>query len=225
MAPLFAVACAAAAIAMTVLWAWQTRMPRPGLADAAWPIVTGGLAVLYASAAVSPPTRRLPIAWMIGSWGARLGVHLLWGDVLTRPAVEQNRESLWHFESRALVAVFFSLPALIVSVDRDPTLSIVDFIGGSLWLIGFWGVTTADRQRMRWEKERAAPVADSDVRDGVCRIGLWRYIPRASDVFELVTWSGIGLFAWWSPLGWVAIACPLAVAYGLVSAGTRSAHP
>jgi hypothetical protein len=43
-------------------------------------------------------------------------------------------------------------------------------------------------------------------------------------VFELVTWTAHAAFVWAAPHGWLAMACPIAVAYRAAIAGTRRAR-
>ena len=204
-----------AAIAMAALWGWHLRLRRSGLSKAAWPLVAGALAVFYASVADGASVRRSAIAWMIGSWGARLGVYWVWDRVLSRPADASLRESLASFERRAVAAAFFSLPAIFASVDPEPTLGVREIVAAAVWLVGFAGETTADRQLVRWQRGN---------NEGECVAGLWRYVPHAHDVFELVTWSAHALFASASPFGWVAMACPAAVAYRFYANGMRRAQ-
>jgi steroid 5-alpha reductase family enzyme len=193
--------------------------------------VTAALAVFYANAAEGAAPRQSAIAWMIGSWGARLGVYLLWDEVFSQPPDERPRESLAHYELRGLAAVFFSLPALLASVDPAPTLSFVELTAAAIWLVGFAGETTADRQFVRWRRAQAAGSGTAEGAGtlhtpltGECRAGVWRYMPRAHDAFELITWSAHALFASVSPGGWLAIACPVAVAYRLGGGGMRRAQ-
>jgi len=200
---------------MAALWAGDRRLQRVGLADAAWPLVAGALAVFYANVGDGAAARRSAIAWMIGSWGARLGVYWVWDRVLSRPPDPDRRESLLAFERSGAVAFFFSLPAIFAAADPAETIGIRELAASALWLIGFAGETTADRQLVRWRREND---------DRPCTVGLWRYVPRAHDVFDLVTWSAHALFASASPFGWIAVACPAAVLYGFRSTGTRRAE-
>ncbi|HMF94820.1 MAG TPA: hypothetical protein VKE96_11020 [Vicinamibacterales bacterium] len=55
------------------------------------------------------------------------------------------------------------------------------------------------------------------------RVGVWRDVPRAHDVFELIIGSAQALFASASPVEWRAVACPIAVAYRLTT-GMGRAH-
>ncbi|PYR38218.1 MAG: hypothetical protein DMF93_16460 [Acidobacteria bacterium] len=199
---------------MAALWVGHLRLQRAGLADAAWPLVAGALAVFYANVGGGAAARRSAIAWMIGSWGARLGVYWVWDRVLSRPREPHRREPLLAFERKALVALFFSLPAIFAAIDPETTLGMRELAASALWLVGFAGETTADRQLVRWRRAN---------NEGACTSGVWRYVPHAHDVFELVTWGAHALFAAASPFGWIAIACPAAAAYQAWN-GTRHAQ-
>jgi steroid 5-alpha reductase family enzyme len=222
-----------AALAMAALWRWHLHLRKRGVAGAASPLVTAALAVIYANAGEGASVHASAIAWMIGSWGARLGVYLLWDEVLDQPAALDVREPLSTFQSHALEAVFFAIPALLASLNRTETLSTVELTAAGVWLAAFAGETTADRQLVRWRRERASVADDTQEPEAdpmpvvvapTCRVGVWRYVPRAHDVFELLTWTAHAAFVWWSPLGWLAAVCPIAVAYRLVTGGTRRAQ-
>jgi steroid 5-alpha reductase family enzyme len=206
---------ALAAIVMAALWRWHLRLGRNGVAAAAWPLVAGGLAVFYANVAEGAWARRSAIAWMLGSWGARLGVYWMWDRVFSRQPDARLRESASAFQRSALIAVFFSLPAMLTAVDPEPMLGVRELAATGLWLVGFAGETTADRQLVRWRRAG---------NEGECTSGVWRYMPRAHDLFELVTWSAHALFASASPFGWAAIACPVAIAFQAYRDGTRRAQ-
>lgn len=221
-----------AAVAMAALWRWHLHLRKAGLAEAASPLVTGALAVIYANVADGASVHSSAIAWMIGSWGARLGVYLLWDEVLERPATPGLRQSIWTFQRRAVDALLFALPALLASFNRATALSTVELAAAAAWLVAFAGETTADRQFVRWRRGRASaadkpePAVDGvQVMDAdVCRVGVWRYVPYAHEVFELVTWIAHAVFVWTSPFGWIAAACPIAVAYRAATGGTRRAQ-
>src|SRR3954468_19529629 len=146
--------CLFAAIVMAGLWRWHLHLRKIGLAEGAGPLVTGALAGIYVNAGEGASVHGSAIAWMIGSWGARLGVYLLWDEVFERPATLDARESLATFEWRALEAVFFSIPALLASFNRAATLSAVELAAAAVWLAAFAGETTADRQFVRWRRKR-----------------------------------------------------------------------
>jgi steroid 5-alpha reductase family enzyme len=200
-----------AAIVMAVLWAWHLRDRNAALVDAGWTALVAGLAILYANLGDGAWSRRSAIAWMMGSWGARLVVYLLYVPAHGRP--ERLRPpSFWSFQALAASAVFFSLPALLASLNPAPTLSIVDLVACGLWMVAFAGETTADRQLLRF---RSNP-ANAGL---VCRTGLWRYTRHADTIFEGVIWLAFALLAGGSPewpWGWAAFACPAAMVWMLL---------
>jgi len=124
-----------AAIVMAALWAWHRRIRNAGVVDAGWTLLVAGLAVLYAWSGDGAWTRRSAIGWMMGSWGARLGVYILWDRVFGRSEDARYQamraewgpradvEFFWFFQKQALAAVFFALPALFASMNPAPELS------------------------------------------------------------------------------------------------------
>jgi steroid 5-alpha reductase family enzyme len=225
-----------AAIAIALLWAWQqfpagnrmllaTMAPESGVAaagtdlypgrlDAGWTALVTGLAILDANLGSGAWARRSAIGWMMGSWGARLVVHRLYAP---RPfadcagaAQREPLPSFQTFQATAASAFFFSLPALIASVNPDPNLSTLELAASGLWMIGFAGEATADRQLLRFTSNPANLGL-------VCRTGVWRYSHHAASVFEGIIWTAYALFAFASPLGLMAFACPAVILYRLAT--------
>jgi steroid 5-alpha reductase family enzyme len=202
-----------ASLAMAALWMWQRRAHNATAADAAWPLLVGGLAVFYAVSGGGASARRSAIAWMMGSWGARLGVYLFWDRVFGRPedpryqsmrsrwAERADVRFFWLFQRRAVAAVFFSLPALFASVNPEPVITTLELVAAATWIVGFAGETTADRQLLRFRSDPAN-------RGRTCTTGLWGSSRHPNYFFEWLMWVGFGLFAAASPRGWIAISCP-----------------
>ena len=175
-----------AAVAMTALWAWQRRARHAEIAAAVWPALVGALAVLYANLGNGEWVRRSAIAWMMGSWGARLAVQGLYTRAHRADEAEGPRP-FWFFQALAAAAVVGSLPALLASLNRDASLSVVELAACGLWVVGFAGETTADRQRLRFTSNPA--------NEGLrCQTGLWRYSPNADRLFELLIWVAYAIF-------------------------------
>jgi steroid 5-alpha reductase family enzyme len=176
-----------------------THVQKVRLLSAVWPACVGGLAVVYANVGDGAWTRRSAIAWMMGSWGARLTVQSLYSGSSELPPLTS------HFRS-PVSAVFFSLPALIAVRNPDPSLSPVEIVASVLWMIAFAVETTADRQLLRFaaKAEHVGLVGNS---------GVWRVLPRAHAVCEVLIWTAFALFAFPSPWGWIALGCPAAMLY------------
>jgi steroid 5-alpha reductase family enzyme len=172
------------------------------------PAVIAALAVLYANVGAGDSARRSAIAWMMGSWGARLAIQSLYtpGHRALRDDADAVRG--WSYVTLLVSAAFFSLPALISCINPEPGLSPIELGACVLWLVGFAGETTADRQLLRF-------ASNPDHAGLVCRSGVWRIVPDAHAAFETLTWTAFGVFALGSPWGWIALACPAAMAFSL----------
>jgi len=205
-----------AAVVMALLWLWHLRLHNAGIVEAGCAFVVGGLAVLYAVFGGGWAPRRAAIAFMMGSWGAHLTVHLLYDRVFGRPEERRyaalrerhdgaaNAWSFWFFEAHAIVAVCFSLPALVAAVNPREGFSPIEFAGAGLWIVAFTGEVTADRQLERFRSDPAN-------RDGACQTGLWRYSRQPNYIFALLVWAAHATYASGSPWGWLAWLCPAAL--------------
>ena len=185
----------------------MTRLLKPGLVPglvvrAVWPAAVGSLAVLYAAIGDGAWTRRSAIAWMMGSWGARLTMQTLY----TRSSDLPFLTSYFRLLASAL---FFSLPAWFASRNTEPSLAVVEIGACALWVMAFAVETTADRQLLRFtSKPENAGLP--------CRSGIWRVMPRAHAAGEALIWTAFALFAAGSAWGWTAFACPAAMLYFLM---------
>lgn len=114
------------------------------------------------------------------------------------------------FQTQAIAAVLFTIPALIASVNPAPELSWIELAAVGVWVIGGVGESMADRQLERFKSDPAN-------RGRTCQIGLWRLSRHPNYFFEWVIWVGYALFATASPWGWIAWLCPAAMLYLLLN--------
>ena len=207
---------------MALLWAWQLRVKNAAIVDVGWTALVGGLSVFYALRVVDGmPGRRLALAAMLGSWGARLTVMLLYDRVLGRPedgryanlrlrkGPRANAWFFWFFQAQAAAAIFFSIPALVAVLNPADEFSVVEFVAAALWVIGFAGESTADRQLLHFR-------LDPQNRGRTCQLGLWRYSRHPNYFFEFLMWVAYALFASATPFGWIAFACPAVMLFLLL---------
>jgi len=202
-----------AAAVMALLWAGHLRLGNAGLVDPGWTGLVAALAIIDACYSDGLPARRSAIGFMMGSWGARLTIFLLYDRVIGRPEdgrfVELRRKFgvhatprfFWFFQSQAFAAVLFSLPALLAASNDARDFSALEYIAAGLWIVAFSGETTADRQLLHFKM-------DPDNRGRVCQIGLWRVSRHPNYFFEWLMWVAYALFASAAPWGWVAFVCP-----------------
>lgn len=147
---------------------------------------------------------------MTASWGARLAVQAWY----TRAAGVRAFEIpfLTSYFKLLSFALFFSVPALVACLNPEPSLSSLEIGAAILWVVAFAAETTADRQLLRF-------LTNADNAGEVCRAGVWRRMPHAHAVFEVLMWTALALFAIASPWGWIALACPAAMLYLLTRRG------
>ena len=205
---------------MAALWIWQQRLQNAGVVDVGWTALVAALAILDARFSDGWVFRRAIAGFMIGSWGLRLAVYLLYDRVLNRPedgryaemrrgwGVDAPRRFFWFFQTQALAAVAFSLPALFASANPEADFGPLEIAGAALWIAAFAGESTADRQLLRF---KSAPAN----RGLICRAGLWKYSRHPNYFFEWLIWVALALFASGSPWGWITAACPIAMLYFL----------
>jgi steroid 5-alpha reductase family enzyme len=220
------------AAVMALLWAWQRRSHNAGVVNVGWTALIAALTLLDARVGEGDVYRRAAIASMMGSWGLRLSVYLLYDRVLGKPedgryaAMRQawgdaaERRFFWLFQYQACVALFFSLPALIASDNPAPELSPIELAAAGLWVVAFAGESTADRQLLRFKTDPANS-------GRTCGRGLWRYSRHPNYFFEWLMWVAYALFAIGSPWGWSALLCPAAMLYILfrvTGIGVTEAH-
>jgi steroid 5-alpha reductase family enzyme len=213
----------AAFAVMALLWAWHLRLKNAAIVDAGWTALVGGLSVFYAVRVVEGmPGRRLAVAAMLGSWGARLTVMLLYDRVFGRPedgryanlrqrkGAGANAWFFWFFQTHAVAAIFFSMPALFAVLNPSDEFSPLELVAAALWVVGFAGESTADRQLLYFK-------LNPENRGKTCQAGLWRYSRHPNYFFEWVMWVAYALFAIAAPLGWMALVCPIVMLWLLVN--------
>ncbi len=210
-----------AAAVMALLWVWQRRVQNAGIVDVGWAALVAGLAVADARFGDGWEYRRALVGFMMGSWGLRLAVYLLYDRVLNRAedgryvemrrawGADAARRFFWFFQTQAVAALGFSLPALFASANREPRFSVVELVAAGLWILAFAGESTADRQLLRFKSNAAN-------RGRTCRAGLWKFSRHPNYFFEWLIWIALALFASASAWGWLTLACPAAMLYFLL---------
>jgi steroid 5-alpha reductase family enzyme len=205
---------------MIALWLVGRRIGNMAVVDFGWALNLGLLGALYAITGVAPLARRALVAAMAIAWSARLALHLLvdrvvghaeegrYQELRARWAPHADRAFFVFFQAQALLDVLLATPFLLATRHRAPSLSPLELAAPALLAVAVAGEAIADRQLRRWK-------ADAANRGRTCRRGLWRYSRHPNYFFEWLVWWAFALVALPSPLGWIAIACPLAMLFFL----------
>jgi len=204
---------------MLLLWLIHLPLRNASIVDPGWATSLVLLAAIDAAMGGGYRIRALWIAAMAALWGLRLALYLL-TRVLGHPEegryVQLRREwggnlplkFLAFFQFQALLCVLLSLPFLLVSINRNPRLSILEFAATGLWLVAWVGESAADFQLQRFKVNPAN-------RGGICRMGLWKYSRHPNYFFEWLIWVAFALFALASPYGYLSLFAPILMLFFL----------
>jgi steroid 5-alpha reductase family enzyme len=206
---------------MFLIWLISMRINNAGLVDVGWALGLMVLAAWYAWHGPGFPARKWILAGMVVAWGLRLATHLV-RRIALEPEdgrYQQLRREwqgsnvilrfLFFFEAQALLDVLLSLPILIASLNPAPRLRVLEYVGIAFWLVAVIGESIADAQLAAFKR-------DSANRGHVCQRGLWNYSRHPNYFFEWFVWVAWAVYALASPLGWLALVCPILMLFFLL---------
>jgi steroid 5-alpha reductase family enzyme len=165
--------------------------------------------------------RHVLITVLVLIWGLRLATHIFlrnWGRG------EDFRYAKWRkdwgrwFIPRSFFQVFMlqgvfmlliSSPIILVNRSRESGLTMLDALGGLVWLTGFLFEAVGDYQLKRFKQK-------PESRGKIMTAGLWKYTRHPNYFGEAVLWWGIWLVALSVDSGWAAIISPLTISFLLL---------
>ena len=205
-------AAGALSLLMFGLWLVQLRTGDAAIADVGWALGVGVLALVHALEGSGHADRRFLVGAMGMGWSLRLALHLVRDRMLRQ---RWGKRAPWYFlvffQVQALLALFFSLPFLVIARNVQSGLGLWDLAGAALWLVALGGESLADSQLARFRRDPAN-------QGQVCRAGLWRYSRHPNYFCEWLHWCAYGLMAVAAPQAWVALGAPLLMLYLLFRA-------
>ena len=183
-------------IVMFIGWMVAISIKNSSYVDVLWAYGVGILGLYFLSSQSSDcdPGRLALFQGLVGVWSIRLGTHLLrrcWGkpedarytylrEYLGKKA---NLGFFCFFQVQAFWTVLFASPFLILVQNQTP-LGFWDHIGAMIWILGFIGVSLADKQLQAFKSQPQRSRKD------VCNSGLWKYSRHPNYFFEWVLWLG-----------------------------------
>lgn len=197
-------------LSVFILWLVSLALKNSSIVDIFWGtgfIITNAY---YFAQAGGNETRKLLIFALVILWGGRLSLHLLWRNGLVnedfryRNWREQAGKSYWWrsfwkvFWLQGSVMWLVSAPLFAANISNTK-LNLLDYLGASIWLIGFLFEAVGDFQLARF---KANPANKGRVMDS----GLWHYTRHPNYFGDAVVWVGFYLIAlaaggWWSIYG------------------------
>jgi steroid 5-alpha reductase family enzyme len=145
--------------------------------------------------------RKILITCLVGLWGLRLSVYILWRnwgkgeDYRYRRWREQAGDRFWWtslfqvFLLQGLLLWLISAPILGAQFYKSPDeLTVVDLLGALVWGIGFLFEAVGDWQLARFKGDPAN-------RGKVMRSGLWAYTRHPNYFGDATVWWGCFIIA------------------------------
>lgn len=201
---------------MIVWYGISLVLKRNDVADIAWGL--GFVLVSWVSFYLSPNTERgLLVAVLVTLWGVRLSLHIFLRN-LNKPEdfrYRNWRDSWKHFYLRSFLQVFIlqglflyiiSLSVIFIQQDHTRHLSLIDWVGTTVWVVGFLMESVSDYQLKAFKKE-------PEHAGRIITTGLWKYSRHPNYFGEVVQWWGIFLIALPLPGGWMTLVSPLTITY------------
>lgn len=164
--------------------------------------------------------RQIILSSFAAIWGARLGWYL-YTRIINNNGIDSRFTVVKPFLLRFLmnwtlqgIWVFMSvLPVLMVNQSTEKfVVGVLDYIGMSLWIIGFSIEVIADYQKITWQKL-------SKNKRKFINVGLWTISRHPNYFGEILLWFGMALSSQCSvpvPRSFVAFLSPISVAFLLV---------
>ena len=207
---------------MTALWVVSVRKRNASIVDPCWSICFLIVTVHSAAKSGVTPAKTLLLV-MVVLWSVRLCLHLLirgWGQPedprYAKFRRRFGRERYWWFSFfqvfllQGSLALLISAPLQLVAVAKPPDgVSVADWIGLSVFTIGFFFEVVADRQLQVFRRN---PQNEGKV----LASGLWRLSRHPNYFGEAVLWWGLWLCAVDEPWGWMAVLSPVLMTFLLL---------
>jgi len=165
--------------------------------------------------------RQLLITGLIILWGLRLSSNIFLRNS-GRP--EDFRYKAWRkmwkknfflhsyfkiFILQGIVMFFVSIPIVLVNSSSKTGLFVLDYIGLSVWLVGFFFESVGDYQLRVFSQNKKN-------KGKILQSGLWKFTRHPNYFGESVMWWGIFIIALSVENGFVAIMSPVLITYLLV---------
>ena len=207
---------AAVAIVMLLVWLWALKIENNGVVDIFWAFNFLVIAVIIWLLADGFRERKNLVCTLAALWSLRLGIYLLI-RVGSHLNIEEGRykqlreewnntKFFFFFQMQAFSNVMLAIPFFIIALNPEPQISILEYLGASLWFLCIIGEGLSDWQLQYFKKQ-------PENKGKVCQYGLWNYSRHPNYFFQFSIWISVLIFALSSPYGWLAVICPLSIGY------------
>lgn len=195
---------------MVVLWLASLRLRNSSIVDIFWG--TGFVVAAWLYFALTPDgymLRKLLISSLVTIWGLRLSIYILlrnWGKPedfrYQKWRKEAGRKWWWQsffrvFLLQGVLLWIISMPLLAAQHNALPNhLTLLDYLGGFVWLVGFFFESVGDFQLARFKSH-------PENKGKIMNSGVWRYTRHPNYFGDAAQWWGYFLIAsaaggWWT---------------------------
>jgi steroid 5-alpha reductase family enzyme len=204
---------------MTVLWLVSLALKNSSIVDIFWG--SGFVLAAWLYFALTPDgflPRKLLLVILVTVWGLRLSTHIFLrnkgkGEDFRYRKWREENGSIWWWKSffqvfvlQGLLLWVISLPLLAAQYfGKVEHLTILDFTGAAVWLVGFFFEAVGDLQLKRFIK-------NPENRGKVLSSGVWRYTRHPNYFGDAAQWWGYFLIAL-AAGGWWSIISPIIMTY------------
>jgi steroid 5-alpha reductase family enzyme len=204
---------------MTIIWAIARTIRNNSIVDVFWAFNFAIIAAIVYLVADGYEPRKLLVCSLAALWSLRLGIylairvgaHIREEEGRYRQLREEWADNLHlkffaFFQMQGLSNVFLAIPYFLIALNPEPQISVLEYIGAGMWLLSIIGEGMADLQLQLFRRDPAN-------KGKVCDRGLWNYSRHPNYFFQFMIWVSVCVFALASPYGYIAVVCPLVIAY------------
>ena len=206
---------AATALLMIAVWLLSLLRKDASVVDIFWGLGFVLIATVSSAIAKGYGPRKILIVVLTAVWGIRPAAHIFWrnrgkGEDFRYRAMRARYGK--RFAIMSLITVFglqgslmwiISIPLQVAQISPLPArLGVLDWIGASVWLIGFVFESVGDFQLALFKSA-------AENRGKVMNCGLWRYTRHPNYFGDSLVWWGFFLIAVSAPSGIWTVISPL----------------
>ena len=195
-----------------VSWLFSLVKKDVSFVDSLWSLLFLVAAAVFALEAQPISIRGKLVLALVAIWALRLSIYITarnWGqpEDYRYQSIRANNEPGFAFKSLYIVfglqgvLAWLVALSLLPAITSDYSLTGIDLIAATLWLVGFVFEAGGDYQLARFK-------AGDDSKGRVLDTGLWRYTRHPNYFGDFCIWWSFFLFAVASG-GWWSIASPL----------------
>ena len=201
------------AIGLFALWGWLLSLARSNVThvDSMWSLFFVIAAFSSAMFMKESSARIILVLLLVTLWAIRLFIYLTWRNWGPHEdnryaTIRANNEPNFRLKSLYIVFGLQAVLAWIISISiygaiaskssDQSALNLLDYLGGALFLVGFYWESVADWQLSTFK-------ANPNNKGKVLDTGLWRYSRHPNYFGECCVWWGFYLIAlasgaWWA---------------------------